>query len=400
MDCPYYEQLQYIGDTRLQCLITYFTSGDTTLPVQAIRTFDRSRIYEGITQSRYPSHGMQLIPPFSLIYIMMVEDYLNYVGDDAVVAEVRPGVASILNWFTQYSDHETGLVGYTPYWPVLDWVNGWDTGIPPHGGNAPGFSGNGYSGANACVNLLHLMALKSAANIYERAKPGSGNFYSSRAAALKQRIYDTFFDAGRGLICDVPVEVGRARVGVWSQHAQALAVLADVLSPAEARTAMAISLEPKNVHLASEDVSNVEAAKAGKYEGRYIAPASLYFLFYVAEALAKLRMGELIWPILEPFRAALGRGSTTWPEALEPSRSECHAWSAWPLYFFARHVLGISPPSLEDNKVRVRPLRCPPLAQASGHFLTHRGPVSVDVKWDGEKRQVEAKGAGVEVTEE
>ncbi len=36
MDCPYYEQLQYVGDTRTQCLISIFNSGDTRLMRNAI----------------------------------------------------------------------------------------------------------------------------------------------------------------------------------------------------------------------------------------------------------------------------------------------------------------------------------------------------------------------------
>ena len=44
MDCPYYEQLQYLGDTRLQCLITYMTTGDTTVstPGQASAAMSHS----------------------------------------------------------------------------------------------------------------------------------------------------------------------------------------------------------------------------------------------------------------------------------------------------------------------------------------------------------------------
>ena len=31
MDCPYYEQLQYMGDTRLQVLLSFYLDSDTPL---------------------------------------------------------------------------------------------------------------------------------------------------------------------------------------------------------------------------------------------------------------------------------------------------------------------------------------------------------------------------------
>src|SRR4051794_6556336 len=51
-DKPYYEQLQYVGDTRIQALITLYMSDDDRLVRQAIEHFDFSRIPEGITASR------------------------------------------------------------------------------------------------------------------------------------------------------------------------------------------------------------------------------------------------------------------------------------------------------------------------------------------------------------
>lgn len=431
MDCPYYEQIQYIGDTRIQCLITYLTTGDPTLPAQALRAFDRSRIPEGLTQSRYPCNSMQIIPTFSLIYILMIEDYLLHIGDDGLVAELRPGIAPILNWFTQHTDPDTGLIGYVPYWPFIDWVNGWPRGIPPHGialrGNARlsdadnRANANPFSGSSACVNLFYLLALQSAAGIYERAKPGSGNFYHTRAKALKQRLYDAFYDKARGLVCDIPLSYspglardnpsysprlaggnadtsggGKGKLGVWSQHAQALAVLADLLSPTEAKDALTIALDPKNILRPDESTADTDSAKAGKFENRFIAPASFYFRFYLAEAIAKLRMGEQFWPLVAPFRDAIARGSTTWPESFEPCRSECHAWSAWPLYFFARHTLGIAPPSPEDSRIRIQPL--PAFIRASPRLLSKaphlnipfggerdRSSLTVAVPWGGNR---------------
>jgi hypothetical protein len=408
MDCPYYEQMQYVGDTRLQCLLTYVTTGDATLPAQAIRAFDRSRVgggLEGLTQSRFPCppSGMQVIPTFSLLYILMIEDYLRHTGDEGLVAEVRPGIAPILNWFSQHTDPASGLIGTLPYWPFVDWVYGWDKGMPPHGPAGVAMANGGRAGgggASSIINLHYLMALQSAAAIYERTKPGSGNFYATRATALRQRLYDVFFDAGRALVCDVPLEGpgrggGRGRVGVWSQHAQALAVLTGVLTAGEARRALTTAVAPANVLRADEAVGTVAGAES---QGRYIAPASLYFRFYVAEALAAVGLGGAVWDLLEPFREALARGSTTWPESLGGARSECHAWSAWPLYFFARHVLGIAPPAAEDGAVRVSPLLVPPVDRARGRFMTHRGPVDVAVQWSGGRPTVTAAGAGVVVT--
>ena len=74
-DTPYYEQLQYVGDTRIQGLITLYMSDDDRLVRQAIEHFDLSRIPEGITASRYPSDLGQYIPTFSPIWVAMVHDY-------------------------------------------------------------------------------------------------------------------------------------------------------------------------------------------------------------------------------------------------------------------------------------------------------------------------------------
>lgn len=68
MDTPYWERMQYIGDTRIQALISYSVAGDDRLARQAIQAFDDSRISDGITRSRYPSSVTQIIPTFSLLW--------------------------------------------------------------------------------------------------------------------------------------------------------------------------------------------------------------------------------------------------------------------------------------------------------------------------------------------
>jgi hypothetical protein len=85
MDTPYYERLQYIGDTRIQALISYSVAGDDRLARQAIQAFNDSLISDGITRSRYPTSLTQIIPTFSLLWVGMIHDFWRYRGDERKV---------------------------------------------------------------------------------------------------------------------------------------------------------------------------------------------------------------------------------------------------------------------------------------------------------------------------
>ena len=68
MDCPYYEQLQWLGDARIEALVTYAMTDDDRLPVAALTMFDASRRPDGLTMSRYPSwEPVRYRPVFTLV---------------------------------------------------------------------------------------------------------------------------------------------------------------------------------------------------------------------------------------------------------------------------------------------------------------------------------------------
>ena len=136
MDCPYYEQLQYIGDTRIQALVSLYNSGDDRLMRNAITQLDYSRMAEGITLSRYPTRHAQQIPPFSLWWIGMIHDYWKYRPDTNFVKEHLPGMRQVLWFFSKYQQPD-GSLKSVPYWNFTDWCNGtgWDKGVAPTGKN-------------------------------------------------------------------------------------------------------------------------------------------------------------------------------------------------------------------------------------------------------------------------
>ncbi|HPQ16242.1 MAG TPA: alpha-L-rhamnosidase N-terminal domain-containing protein, partial [Bryobacteraceae bacterium] len=132
MDCPYYEQLQYVGDTRIQALVSLYMSGDARLMRNAIEQINSSRTAEGATYSRAPSRLQQYIPGFSLWWIGMVHDYWMYQDDPAFVKQMLPGVRAVLSFFASYQKPNASLAR-VPWWNFVDWTRQWRSGVPPAG---------------------------------------------------------------------------------------------------------------------------------------------------------------------------------------------------------------------------------------------------------------------------
>ncbi len=142
-DCPYYEQLQYVGDTRIQSLISLYVSGDDRLVRNALTDFNESIFHEGLTRSRYPSANPQIIPPFSLYWVDMVNDYWTLRDDPEFIKGFLPGIETVLGWFSRRIDKQTGVLGRVEYWNFVDWAVEWpwnsEQGIGgvPAGGSIP-----------------------------------------------------------------------------------------------------------------------------------------------------------------------------------------------------------------------------------------------------------------------
>lgn len=343
MDTPYYEQLQYVGDTRIQALISLYVAGDDRLVRQAIEHFDVSRIPEGITASRYPSELTQLIPPFSLIYVAMVHDYFMHRSDVAFVRQRLAGVRGILDWYARYVD-STGQLAAMPYWNYVDWTRPWRSGVPP----------GADSGHSTTITLLYAYALLRAAELEDGVGArGSGAAYHARANSVLAAVRAQSWDAARGLFRDAP------GASAYSQQTNVLAVLVDAVPPAAQRRLMERVLSDTT-----------------------LTPSSYYFSFYVLEALRKAGMGDRYIEQLAPWQAMLRLGLTSTPENPEPTRSDTHAWAAHPNYGLLATVLGVRPASPGFRTVRIAPA-LGPLLHAEGRVPHPMGDIDVRFTREG-----------------
>ena len=321
MDTPYYEQLQYVGDTRIQALISYAVANDDRLARQALRAFDSSRIAEGITRSRYPSSLPQNIPTFSLLYIGMLHDYWMYRPDqDGLTRSLVPGTRTILNWFATYQQPDF-LLREVPWWSFIDWV-------PT--GEIPTYDARGES----CVTTLeYLGALKDAADLEGAlGDPVNGTRYKTQADQIRNGIYQKCWSESRGLLADTPDQKN------FSQQTNILGVLYDVIPKAHQQQVLKqmIAIEPGTTP-----------------DG--VLSASYYFRFYLARALDQAGIGDEYLDSIGPWRKLLPLHFSTWPEIPGDTRSDSHAWSAHPIYDFLTLVAGIEPASPGFATVRIAP---------------------------------------------
>jgi alpha-L-rhamnosidase len=324
MDTPYWERLQYVGDTRLQALVSYTVAGDDKLARQAIDAIDDSRIPDGITQSRYPSQLPQMIPTFSLMWVGMVHDFWMHRDDPEYVRRHLPGTRTVLDWFIQHQSGD-GLLDRVPWWPFVDWTDDFESGVPPQdadGGSAP-------------MTLQFIEALRNAADLERHfGDRVRAQMYTVRADQAAAAIRKLCWNEKLGLIADTPSQ------SHFSQHANALAVWLDVI-PTEQQTSVMTKV--------------LAASGTNGSSGTAMSKASYYFQFYVARALEHAGMADLYLGTLAPWRKMLQLGLTTWAETPEPTRSDSHAWSSHPNYDLLRLVAGIRTAAPGFSQIVIEP---------------------------------------------
>jgi len=349
MDTPYWERMQYIGDTRIQALISYSVAGDDRLARQAIQAFNDSRIPDGITRSRYPSSVTQVIPTFSLLWIGMVHDFWLYRGDDEFVRAQISGTRTVLDWFLG-RQRPDGLLGDLTWWPFVDWGKDFGFGVPPQDAN----------GESSVITLQYLEALRYGAELESAlGDPIRARRYREAEVHAVNAIRKLCWNNTYRLITDTPAHQH------YSQHANILGVWLDVI-PREQQMDVLTKI------LSVSDPGFIASGPVPE-----MTKATYYFRFYLARALEHVGMGNQYLSLLKPWRDMVGLGLTTWAEQPEPTRSDSHAWSAHPNFDFLTIVAGIRPSSPGFSTVSIEP-HLGPLRRVASAVATPKGMVEVN----------------------
>ena len=312
-DCPYYEQMMYVGDTRLEMLVMRMVNADNRLSKRALELFDFSRADFGFVSERTTSRMPQLCSSFAAIHTLALRDFAYWhCGEEDFLRERLPGSRANLDHFIAYVG-DRGLVEREPGWTFIDWVDKIDaSGWAWESGYAPGYR-NGRCCAN--LNLFYLLALQAQAQLeHYIGFPRLAEHYEALARDLARAIHDAFWSEESGLMAD---DLGKT---FFSQHANCLALIAGVIGPEEKDSVICKVLEDHG-----------------------LAPCTIYFKHYLFEALTLCGRGDALLREIATWKTLLNLGLKTTVEKPEPTRSDCHAWGAHPLYHLVAGVAGLRP---------------------------------------------------------
>ena len=339
VDCPYYEQLSYVGDNVCE-LACYCLTCDDRITKRSLELFDWSRQDGGWVAERYPSAWRQDSFTYALLYPRLVRDQAYWRDDTAFIAERLPGLRALMEECLSWRQ-PSGLVGKVPGWSFIDWVETWDEGCGP----------GVWEGDSSLVNFHLLFALRDFAAVEYAC---GDDLFAKRALRLAEEtghlIKQRYWCTESNLLADDGSKKH------FSEHAQAWAILSGILTDAE----------------------QCNCLSAWKYPENKLAPASIYFSHYVLEAFYAMRAEKAFYDRLKFWEELPRQGFTTTPERPEPSRSDCHGWGAHPIFHAFASIAGIRPLAPGFSHVQISPM---PGHLSSLNLSLPHPKGAIDLKW-------------------
>jgi hypothetical protein len=282
----------------------------------------------------------------------MLHDYWRHRPDPTFVQYYLSGIKQVLDWHAKYID-KNNMLSKMPHWNFVDWPDEWPWKGRDEISGVPAGTLDGHS---SILTLQYVYALNRAAELFEAfQQKGDADYYRQLAGKLKTATLQLCWDNTKNLLADTPEK------NEFSQHANVMAVLTALFPAANEKELM------QRVAL---DTSLIQC--------------TYYYRFYLNQAMKKAGLGEQYVSMLQPWRQMLDMGLTTFAERPEPTRSDCHAWSASPNYDLLATVAGIEPASPGFKSVKIAP-HLGSLQWAEGKMPHTSGTISFSFKRNGEK---------------
>ncbi len=409
VDCPGYEQVYWVGDAMITALVNLTCFGqyrydqyciDLTGESLSDRFYERfRREYElckngrYLTMCAYSEFARGGIPMWSFLWAVQCKNHYLYGGD-------REELARNYSYLQKFEENcrrflnSRNLLEIEGTFNLMDWA---DNDLPTYG--------------EVTSNSAWYAELCAIAAYFARELGEDDGFYLRQREKVKQAVnewcwseniggyvdtardgfaYGRYLDYCRGT-GQVPVPEARfSNASRVSQQTNTIAYLCGCVPASRERRVKEI------IRLALKGSRRVGTPKNVGYErgSEEIVPVGTpFFRFFTLEALFRMGEGKAAAELIEKeWGDMLDKGATTcWETFLKEgphwTRSVCHAWSASPVVFALRELLGIRPLKAGFREFEVRP-KTDMFPEMEGSVATPYGPIFVRCR--GERVEVKA----------
>jgi alpha-L-rhamnosidase len=348
-----YEQTLWVGDARVEQLYGLRAYDARDISLRSMRLAAESAFRAPMVLSQVPSCWENILPNWSFLWVISVWDYYDYSGDTAALRELWPAVKKTLRG-ASYQMNERGLFE-AQWWNFFEWA---------HVDN---------NHRTVLYNSMFLLGAVQAAHKCESVlnDVDERGWLESFEKRLRWGIESLWNPAGQVYHESVSRE-GKLS-GKFSIHPQFLAALYGA---------------------ADRERGNLLLEKISRPQKDVEGIASPFALQFYCEALEKFGREEEILGLFRKYYEPMVKTGTTLWEALPdsrttppgfPTRSHCHGWSACPLDFLPRIILGLRATSPGGRKFVVSP-QPHGLTNAEGCLATPFGPILV--RWILEQKRL------------
>lgn len=339
----YYEQMMYVGDSKVHALVNLYMTGDDVWLRNAIEQFNYSRLPNGLLTSCYPVRASFYHVNFSLYWIDMIYDFMMHCNDREFVRSYANNIQETLQWFEE-NKNEKGLIAGNFGKFFIDWYND-----PPFAGK--GLSPGSEKGNSATVTLQYAYTLLHAAEIYKYlGMNADAENCIQRAEKVKNDVQKACWNPERKLFVENPGGT------FYDERTNLLAVKAGMFS---------LNLQ-KELFVRSMSDST-------------ISKPVYFFRFHTFDVMRELGLGEYFDSQLDIWKELLPLNLTTTPERQARQRSDAHPWGAYPSVAFIKVVAGIMPAEPEFKSVDIAPA-LGDLQYVKASYPHYLGDIIVDLR--------------------
>jgi len=333
VDCPSYEQVFWVGDSRNEALVNYYVFGTTDIVKRCLSLVPKSADITPFYADQVPSAWNSVIPNWTFFWITACREYIDHTLDQAFAREMWPAVRYTLTHYLKKID-DSGLMNIRG-WNLLDWapIDQPNDGIVTH------------------QNMFLVNALRAAIAIGQAAEAEvevTASGFAGQADRLAAAINERLWNNERQAYLDC-IHADGTPSTIFSMQTQVVAYLCGIAEGSRRKTMEGYLSAPP---------------------AEFVQIGSPFMSFFYYEALVQAgKFGMMLDDIRQNYGQMVEHDATTcwemYPNFTENranpnqlTRSHCHAWSAAPGYFLGTDVLGVKRLSPGWLSVEIAPQPC------------------------------------------